>query len=136
MNTVRITKYLMTGIIGITVNLGLYRILIEYLHVHYLAGSLIAVTCSTIVGFIFQKYWTFEERTHADAPMQFLMYAFVAVVNIGLNTLIVYVLTGLWGAYYLLSQAAGAAAIALWSFFAYREIIFRVRSGPVQPPRV
>lgn len=124
MGTARVAKYLVTGLIGMSVNLGLYRALVEYVHVHYLTGSIIAVSCSTIVGFLLQKYWTFGERTHERVHTQFALYIGVALLNIGLNTFIVYLLAGKLGVYYLLAQAIAAAFVAFWSFFVYRSIIF------------
>lgn len=124
MDTARVARYLATGLIGISVNLGLYRVLVEYAHVHYLTGSIIAVSCSTVVGFVLQKYWTFGERTHERVHTQFMLYIVVALANIGLNTFIVYLLAGKLGVYYLVAQAVAAALVAFWSFFVYRSIIF------------
>ena len=122
MNIVRIAKYIVSGVIGLSVNLGLYHALVEYAHMPYLFGSVIAIACSTAVGFLLQKFWTFEEDTLARVQAQFALYALVALVNIILNTLIVYVLTGQLGLYYLYAQAIGAAIVAVWSFFAYNMI--------------
>lgn len=129
MDIARIVKYLMTGGIGITVNLGLYHVLVAYAHMHYLAGSIVAVSCSTVVGFLLQKFWTFEERTTDTAHTQFALYTILAVCNIGLNTLIVYALAGLMHVHYLAAQGFAAAVVAVWSYFLYREVVFKKREG-------
>jgi putative flippase GtrA len=127
MAILKVAKYLLSGAIGISVNLGLYHILIAYGDFHYLAGSIVAVSCSTIIGFLLQKYWTFEDRNHQMLHTQFGLYVSLAILNIALNTLIVYALVSFIGAYYLFAQATAAAFVALWSFFIYREVIFRSR---------
>lgn len=120
----RIFKFLVAGGIGVSINLGLYELL--YLAgVPYLLGSAIAVALSTIFGFLLQKYWTFEERTHMRAPTQFIQYGILALANIAVNTLIVYVLVGKLGVHYLVAQAIGAATVAIYSFFLYRLVIFK-----------
>lgn len=125
----RVIRFLTTGGIGITVNLGMYHLLVAYAGVHYLPGSVAAVTCSTIVGFLLQKFWTFREHTTETAHVQFALYTLVAIVNIALNTLIVYLLVDFLSVHYLLAQAAAGGIVALWSFFIYREIIFKRIEG-------
>ena len=130
----RTLRYLVSGSIGLSVNLGLYRALVQFVHAQYLVGSVIAVSVSTIVGFLLQKYWTFEERSHERAPLQFTLYALIAILNIGLNTLVVFILVNTLGAHYLLAQATAAGVVALGSFFVYREVIFKKKIEGSAPP--
>lgn len=120
----RIARYLATGGVGLVVNLGSYRLLVERFALPYLPGSMIAVSLSTITGFILQKYWTFAEHDHSRVPRQFLLYASLACWNLCLNTAIVFVLVEYTGAHYLFAQACGAGIVALSSFFIYRYYIF------------
>ncbi len=123
----RVFKFLISGSIGISVNLSIHWTLVELLGVHYLIGSMIALLSSLIVGFILQKYWTFEDRAHTRAPIQFSMYVGLALLDLGINSLVVYMLVEQLGIYYLLAQALGSGVIAISSFFIYREIIFKVK---------
>lgn len=129
MRRMRVIRFITTGGIGISVNLGLYYLLVHFIGAHYLAGSIIAVTCSTIVGFLLQKFWTFEEKTTDTAHVQFMFYSLVAILNIGLNTLIVYILAGVLTMHYLLAQGAAGGIVAVWSYFIYRELIFKRLPG-------
>ena len=122
----KIVRYLASGVMGITVNLGSLFILVHVFDVHYLAASITAVSISTIVGFLLQKFWTFGERSFSRSRSQFLLYTLVAILNILLNTFIVYVLTGVLGLHYLIGQFVGAAVVAVWSYFIYRHVIFSV----------
>lgn len=122
----RVLKFLITGAIGISVNLGVFHAL-YVLGVPYLAGSIAALFVSMIVGFVLQKYWTFEDHAPERVRAQFALYAALALGNLAINTSIVYVLIGRLGIHYLLAQAIGAAIIAIDSFFAYHFFIFRPR---------
>jgi putative flippase GtrA len=120
----RIIKFLITGGIGLSVNLGTFHLL--YVSgVPYLAGSIVAFCIAMIVGFILQKYWTFEEHTVERARTQFMLYAMLALCNLAVNTFIVYILVEYTGAHYLVAQAVGAGSVALVSYFVYRLYIFR-----------
>jgi putative flippase GtrA len=121
----RIIRYLTSGVVGVSVNLGLYRLLVEYAVTGKIAGSIIAVTCSTVVGFCMQKYWTFGERNLERTHTQFALYALLAGTNICLSTMIVFVLIAFFNIYYLLAQTIAAAVLAGVSFFLYRDLIFK-----------
>jgi putative flippase GtrA len=131
----RIIRYLASGLIGVAVNLGLYRLLVEYVLPDKILSSIIAVTISTVVGFCLQKYWTFKTRAPTQTHIQFALYVLVACINIALNTAIVFVLISFFATYYLLAQAIAAGMIAIWSFFVYRGLIFKV-NGNMRPDGV
>lgn len=120
----RIIKFLTTGLIGISVNLGVFHA--SYLYgIPYLVGSVSGILSSMSVGFVLQKYWTFEDSASKHVHTQFVFYALLAFGNLALNTGIVYVLVDKVGVYYLLAQAIGAAFVAVDSFFMYRTFIFK-----------
>jgi putative flippase GtrA len=75
-----------------------------------------------------QKYWTFTEKSSTQTGKQFALYVAIAGVNIGANTLIVYILTGLLGLHYLIAQFIGASVVAIWSYFLYRHILFKSKT--------
>jgi len=124
----KVVRYLGTGCVGLFVNLGSYHLLVAALGVPYLPGSMIAIALSTVVGFLLQKYWTFAERSRADAPRQFALYAGLALWNLALNTGIVFLLVEYAALHYLIAQAIGAGVVAVSSFFVYHYYIFAVQS--------
>lgn len=124
----RVLKFLLTGVIGVSVNLGVFHVLYIF-GVPYLAGSAVGFLVAMVIGFVLQKYWTFEDRSHERAHVQFALYTLLALGNLMLNTGIVYVLIGKLGMYYLLAQAVGAAVVAGASFFIYRAFIFKPQQG-------
>lgn len=120
----RIIKYLASGCIGIVVNLGSLFILADLFGFYYLSSSILAVSFSTVVGFLLQKYWTFEAGSSQGTRRQFVLYVAVAILNILLNTLIVYLLVDFSGFHHLPAQFAGAAIVAVSSYVIYKKIIF------------
>lgn len=122
-NAMRIVRFLCTGAIGLSTNLGMFRLL-YILGVPYLVGSVAAFSVAMVVGFLLQKYWTFEERSRERAQTQFIQYALLTLGNLVLNTFLVYALVEYGHAHYLLAQAMGAGAIAILSYFVYRRYIF------------
>jgi|SRR3989344_1235406 len=128
----RVLKFLITGMIGISANLGVFHTL-YVLGVPYLAGSIVGFLVAMFVGFVLQKYWTFKDRSLERARSQFALYSFTTLGNLALNTSIVYVLIGKLGVYHLLAQAVGAAVVAAGSFFIYQIFIFKPRQDSGVP---
>jgi len=126
----RILRFVCSGAIGISVNLGTLHLLAGVFGYHYLISSIIAVSISTVVGFLLQKYWTFAERSVEKAGEQFALYVVVAVTNIGVNTLIVFLLSGVYGFHYLFAQFVGAGVVATMSYLIYKGLIFRSAHAP------
>lgn len=124
----RIAKYLGTGGVGLVVNLGSLHLLVDVAGAHYLPSSIIAVSLSTVVGFLLQKYWTFAERSSERAVAQFGLYVGIAIANICVNTLLVYGLVEGLGAHHLVAQFVGAGVVAVSSFVMYQRLVFRVPS--------
>lgn len=129
----RIAKYIGTGCVGLVVNLGTLHLLVDVVGMHYLSSSIVAVSCSTIVGFLLQKYWTFAERSGKRTIVQFGMYVFVALANIGINTALVYVLVEWMSLHHLAAQFIGAGAVAVSSFLLYRYLIFTMPATTQHP---
>lgn len=121
----RISRFLMTGVIGLTVNLSSLHLLVRYAGLHYLVGSVCAFTLSLIVGFLLQKYWTFRNQDASRVRAQFAQYTALALTNLLANTLIVYILVEHLHAHYLIAQTIGAGSIAVVSYLIYRSYIFR-----------
>lgn len=119
----RVFKFLITGAIGLSVNLGVFHTL-YVLGVPYLAGSVSALLIAMVVGFVLQKYWTFEERSYERTRTQFMLYGMLSLCNLGVNTLIVYLLVEYANLYYLIAQAIGAGLVACTSYLAYKHYIF------------
>ncbi len=124
----RVLKFLITGAIGISVNLGTFHIL-YVLGVPYLLGSIAGFLSAVFIGFILQKYWAFRDHAPERLRAQFVAYILLALGNLALNTGIVYLLVDTFNTYYLLAQAIGAAVVAIDSFFIYRALIFKPHQG-------
>jgi putative flippase GtrA len=119
----RVLKFLATGAIGISVNLLVFHLL-HIFGAAYLVGSIAGFLVAVFVGFVLQKYWTFDDRSPERSRTQFVQYVILALFNLVINTGIVYVLIGRLNVYYLAAQAIGAALVAIDSYLFYRFFIF------------
>ena len=121
----RIFRFLISGGISLGTDLVLLYIFTDIFGVWYLTSAIVAFILAFIVSFMLMKFWTFGDRSRDNISMQLGIYFFVAVVNLALNTFLVYIFVEQADLYYLLAQIVASALIAVESFFVYQKFIFR-----------
>ena len=121
-----IARYIVAGVIGVVVNVGVLYGLTHFLGMWYLAASMVSFVVSLLVSFALQKMWTFQDRGMQVAGRQFLVYLAIALFNLGLNSLCMYFFTSILGIWYVISQLLSSGLIAISSFFLYRAFVFTV----------
>lgn len=127
----RIVRYVFSGGTAAALNLVLTWLL-GRTGLYYLAVVTVAFVASLLVSFSLQKFFTFSDTDRSRQRRQFAVFSVIAVFNLLVNDLLVYVQVDLlrldhpiFGIDHLvLAQAIASVVIAAYSFFAYR-IIFK-----------
>lgn len=120
-----ILKYIISGGTAAAVNLLLLFFLTDVLGFWYVISAVLAFIVAFIVSFCFQKFWTFEDRSTERVRAQATVYFVVAIVNLTINTVLIYSFVELLAIHYLIAQIFSGIIIACESFFIYRRFIFR-----------
>ncbi|MDP3735697.1 MAG: GtrA family protein [bacterium] len=117
-------RYLISGGTALAVNLGLLAFFIEIFGLWYLLAAVLAFTVALCVSFALQKFFTFADhaRTTGVLTRQFSIYTTIALINVALNTILMYLLVERLVLHYLVSQVVASGTIALYSFFIYRAV--------------
>ncbi len=121
-------RFFISGGTGAAVNVGVLFILTHVAHVWYLFSSIVAFVIAVCVSFIMQKYWTFQDKEREGIHVQASWFGLLALVNLGLNTLLMYVCVDGLGLHYIIGQIIASLLIALESYFVYRVIFNRKTS--------
>lgn len=121
----RVLKYLISGGTAAAVNLLLLYFFTSILGIWYVISAVLAFSLAFIVSFVFQKFWTFEDHSTDGVHVQAASYLLVALVNLCLNTLLIYFFVEFFGIHYLVAQIIASISIACESFFVYRRFIFK-----------
>ena len=124
----RIYRFIITGSLAAFATLGILYAATTYGHLWYLYSSVLGFIGGFIVSFLLSKFWTFENRALAGSSRQLVFHLSVALANLGINTVLLYMLVDWLGLWYLLAQAFASVAIAFESYFAYRWI-YRIPTG-------
>jgi len=127
----KIIRYLTSGAMAAASNLAALFVLVQFGHVHYLKASVLAFAMSVVVSFTMQKFWTFHDNPVYDMHAQFARYLVVILLNLALNTALVYLLVEKAQVWYLAAQFVATVVIAVIGYFAYRYFVFRDRIAPL-----
>ncbi len=119
-----IFRYLVSGAVSFGTNIVLLYILGEFLKLNYLPASVISFIVAFIVSFLMMKNVTFRDGNSERMHRQMAAYFAVAIFNLGLNSLFVFLFVEKMNIWYIFSQVASSLIIAVWSFFIYKYFIF------------
>lgn len=113
-------KYGLVSAFALAVDAGLLYVLVEYYGVHYLLAATIAFCFGLAVNYALGKIFVFK---HSKMPpsQEFVLYASVGAIGLGLNDLIIYVLVWL-NLWYLYAKAVSVAVVFFFNFFGRRRL--------------
>jgi len=121
----RIARFIITGALAAAVNLGVLYSVTVYGHLWYLYSAVLGFIVAFIVSFLLSKFWTFGNRARAGTERQLILHLLVALGNLVINTILVYLFVEGFDLWYMLAQAVAAVLIAIESYFSYRWIYRR-----------
>ena len=115
----RFIKFCLVGISGIGVNMGLLWLLTEVAGLFYLLSAAISIETSVVSNFILNDFFTFPDRRLPGAKSFFsrlVKYNLVCVAGLAVNMGVLWLLTDVFGIYYLIANLFGIAAATLWNY--------------------
>ena len=118
-------KYVCSGIIGATINIGTLLLFTNIFHFWYLLSSVLAFTISCFAGFFLQKFWTFENPSKEHIKRQFAMYSTVLLLGNFINAILITFLVGYLEVHYVFAQCVSIFISALINFLIYDKLIFK-----------
>jgi putative flippase GtrA len=121
---IQLFRYTFVGGFAFIVDFSCLYLLTEFLHLHYLISAAIAFLFGLTVNYILSVLWVFNDRALSNKFVEFIVFALIGVVGLGLNELFLWYLTDIAGIYYLLSKIITAFIVYFWNFFARKIILF------------
>lgn len=121
----RVLKFLISGSFAAAINVVVLYIATEYGGMWYLHSAILSFSIAFIASFLLTKFWMFEHTSVTGSHVQAPLHLGVAIVNLGINTLLMYALVDGLAIWYVFAQVLAAVIIAFESFFAYRWIYDR-----------
>ena len=122
---IQLLRYGFVGGIAFLVDYGAMVMLTEFLGLHYLLSATISFILGLATNYLLSISWVFNQHKIANPWVEFLIFAVIGVVGLGLNDSIMFLCTDRWGVHYTLSKIIATAIVFFWNFFARKIILFR-----------
>ena len=121
---VQLLRYLFVGGGAFVIDFTLFALLTEEAGMHYLVANLFAFTAGLLANYLISIRWVFATRSLESKRREFALFTTIGIIGLGLNQLLLWLLTDLAGIYVLASKILATAAVFLWNFFARRHLVF------------
>lgn len=120
---VQAIRYFFVAGTGLIFDFVVLFFLTEALGVHYLISAVAGFSVGLAINYFLSIRWVFNGRTMGDRRLEFLAFAGVGVIGLGINTLGIWILTDKIGVYFLLSKVVITGFVFAWNFLARRRLL-------------
>ena len=119
-------RYVFVGGIATVVDWGVLFLLTEYAHIHHLVSAIIAFVAGLITNFFLSKLLVFKaNEARVNAVMEFVSYAVIGVIGLGITELIMFLFTDCLNTHYMISKVIATAVVLVWNYLARKLILYK-----------
>jgi putative flippase GtrA len=127
----RFLKFAMVGLFGAIVDYTVLTLLVLEFGIDKAVANLFSVSAAIISNFIWNRLWTFPESQSKPVHSQFVQFAIVNIIGLGINELVFVGVdrlifepaVGQYG--FLLAKAVAIGVVLFWNFGANRVTTYR-----------
>lgn len=118
----QVLKFGVVGVIAFLIDYSLLYVLTEFCHIHYMISSIISFTVSLIFNYIASIYWVFDVK-QKQTYKEVIVFTILSVIGLGINQLVMYLMTDVGNIYYMLSKLVATAIVMVWNFITRKIFI-------------
>ncbi|MBR6879048.1 MAG: GtrA family protein [Bacteroidales bacterium] len=119
----KIVRFSAVGALGAVVDFGFTYLFKDILKVNKFVSNAIGFSLSATLCFFLNKFWTYQSSSPL-AWKEYLTFIAVSLVGLGINSLILYLLTEKAKMHFYLSKCFAILVAAIWNFLANLLITF------------
>ena len=119
-------RYLFVGGVATVVDWGMLFLFTEFGHIHYLISTILAFVGGLVTNFLLSKQLVFKANEARVSPvMEFLSYAIIGVIGLGITELIMFLFTSCLDFHYMISKVIATVIVLFWNYMARRYAIYK-----------
>lgn len=127
---IQLFRYTFVGGLAFIADFGSLWLLTEYAGWHYQVSACTAFVIGLTVNYLLSIRWVFAsngdtDKSAAVKSAEFLAYAIIGIIGLGLNSAILWLFTEAMSLHYLASKLISTTIVFAWNFLARRELMTR-----------
>ena len=92
---------------------------------HYLICAVFGFNVGVTINFLISRKYVFNEKASINKFGEFIIYAVLSLIGLGLTALFMWLLTDLVGLYFMFSKCIAALLVFAWNFTVRKMILYR-----------
>lgn len=118
-------RYIFVGGAAFLVDIGSLFIFTDIFGFYYLVSATMSFTLGLVANYALSISWVFNKHTIDNMWSEFVVFAVIGVIGLGLNAFFMWFFTDYVSLYYLFSKIIAATLILFWNFFARKFTLFK-----------
>jgi len=119
-------RYLFVGGVATVVDWGVLFVLTDFAHIYVLVSTSIAFLAGLVTNFLLSKQLVFKaSEARMNPVMEFLSYALIGIIGLGITELIMILFTNHWRLHYMLSKVIATILVLFWNYTARKFIVYK-----------
>ena len=108
-------KFCIVGFSGVFVDFGVTYFFKEVVKIQKYVANSIGFTTAATTNYFLNRLWTFESK-NPQIVLEFTRFFFIALIGLGINNLIIYILNGKFKINFYVSKLVATVIVTLWNF--------------------
>ena len=118
-------RYAFVGGIATVVDWAILFLATELGGLHYIFSAVLSFFGGLATNFALSKLLVFSaSEAKTGLLLEFVGYALIGAVGLGLTVLIMYLFTEILGWYYMLSKALATILVLFWNYIARKKLVY------------
>lgn len=108
-------KFGLVGFSGVFVDFGITFFCKEFLKIQKYLSNAIGFTIAATTNYMLNRIWTFESH-NPNIVLEFSRFFVIALIGLGINSLIVWAMSGKLRVNFYLSKLVATVVVTAWNF--------------------
>lgn len=119
-------RYIFVGGIATVVDWSILFLLTDFVHIYHLVSAVISFVAGLITNFILSQLLVFKaNEAKLNALMEFIGYALIGVIGLGITELIMLLFTNFGGVHYMISKIIATIVVLAWNYIARKKALYK-----------
>lgn len=123
---IQAAKYVIVGGVCTILDFTLLFLSVNFFGLNYVIASIISFMFAAVLNYYLCVSWIFDTRVVGNRYHEFLYYALITGIGLGINTTFIWGLTQFFGIHFMLSKIPATLITFVWNFGARKYFLHSI----------